>query len=361
MRSDIRGGRGKAGRTVTLPYLHVVNRGDRVHLAFRRGGVRIPLPSLPLTDPEFLAAYAAARGAYDKAHAAPDGGLGRLCVAAMASRRWKALRASYRAVLRPHIEAIRADYGKAKLAHMKPQHIRADLDSLSNPAPRFKAWRFICADLDDNPTTGLKRPSQPTTDGNIPWSASDIAAFRARWPIGTVARAAMELLFWTGARIGDAVRLGPGMVDPDGVLTYRQAKTGDKAHAPWSCAVPAFADLADRQMMHDALAPFAGDMVFLPAHGRARSVKGFGTFLAKAARTAGLDRSAHGLRKARAVALAEGGATTHQIAAWTGHHSLREVEHYTRESDRRRAVMGANPERETVDGQPKIVDGAASA
>ena len=38
--------------------------------------------------------------------------------------------------------------------------------------------------------------------------------------------------------------------------------------------------------------------------------------------------------------LAEGGATASQIAAWTGHKTLAEVEHYTREYDRMKAVMG---------------------
>jgi integrase/recombinase XerD len=40
--------------------------------------------------------------------------------------------------------------------------------------------------------------------------------------------------------------------------------------------------------------------------------------------------SAHGLRKATAAALAEAGATTHEIMAVTGHQSLEEVERYTR-------------------------------
>jgi len=38
--------------------------------------------------------------------------------------------------------------------------------------------------------------------------------------------------------------------------------------------------------------------------------------------------------------LRQGGATASQIAAWTGHKTLAEVEHYTREYDRMRAVMG---------------------
>lgn len=42
------------------------------------------------------------------------------------------------------------------------------------------------------------------------------------------------------------------------------------------------------------------------------------------------------------AALAEAGASAHQIAAWTGHESLSEVEDYTRTAARRAAVMGTN-------------------
>jgi integrase len=46
--------------------------------------------------------------------------------------------------------------------------------------------------------------------------------------------------------------------------------------------------------------------------------------------------SAHGLRKACATALAEAGATSHEIAAVTGHQSLEEIERYTRTAERKR-------------------------
>jgi integrase len=42
--------------------------------------------------------------------------------------------------------------------------------------------------------------------------------------------------------------------------------------------------------------------------------------------------SAHGLRKACAMALAEAGATAHEIASVTGHQSLEEIERYTRDA-----------------------------
>ena len=58
-----------------------------------------------------------------------------------------------------------------------------------------------------------------------------------------------------------------------------------------------------------------------------------------------LARAIRAADKAGKVALAEAGASAHQIAAWTGHESLSEVAHYTRSADRKRAVMGTNESR----------------
>lgn len=85
-------------------------------------------------------------------------------------------------------------------------------------------------------------------------------------------------------------------------------------------------------------------MTFIPAHGKTRSEKALGTMIRETARSAGVKKSAHGLRKSLASTLAEGGATAHQIAAWTGHESLKEVDHYTKSADRRKAVAGTERE-----------------
>jgi integrase len=86
-------------------------------------------------------------------------------------------------------------------------------------------------------------------------------------------------------------------------------------------------------------------MTFLATRqGASRSHKALGHLVAKAARAAGVEKSAHGLRKYRAAALAEAGATAHQIGAWTGHESLAEIQHYVRSADRRRAVLGTEVE-----------------
>lgn len=73
--------------------------------------------------------------------------------------------------------------------------------------------------------------------------------------------------------------------------------------------------------------------------GKARSVKAMSQWFAAKARAAGIEgRTAHGLRKSRAIALVEAEASHHQVGAWTGHESLSEIEHYARGFDRRKAL-----------------------
>lgn len=342
-----------------LRYIHTEKRpGARRYAYFRRGhGPRIALPDLPHDHPEFLRAYAAALevqpGKVRKSRAAL-GSIGAVIEIALDSARFHAASASYRAMLRRHLDAINEAVGAAPAAGVKERHVRQNVAKAENQVDRLKAWRFWAraaieaGTLDRNAVTDVKLPSAGGGDGHEPWTADDIAKFRARWPVGTVPRAAMELLLWTGARIGDAVLIGPQMVR-DGVLTYRQGKTGGAAHCPWTCALPAYARgmEGDRKAMLAAIAHLSGHLTFLPAEGRTRSAKGLGTMIRESAMAAGLtNRSAHGLRKSRAVALAEAGATTHQIVAWTGHKTLKEAERYTVAANRRNAVIGTEGEQD---------------
>jgi integrase len=51
--------------------------------------------------------------------------------------------------------------------------------------------------------------------------------------------------------------------------------------------------------------------------------------------------SFHGLRKAASVRLAEAGCTPHEIAAITGHASLKEIVRYRQTADRKRLARSA--------------------
>lgn len=346
--------------TVTLTNIKTVtDRKGRVrHYLQVRGKPLVRLPDAPMDSPDFLAAWSAAMKQAKGVDPRPvSGSIALLCAAFLKSPAFRQHSISYQGVLRRHVNAIREKLGKALARDLEPRHITINMADLtpSVARARLKAWRAMAlygmetGVLSADPTEGVKRPAAAKGTGHPAWTRDEVEAFRVRWPIGTVQRAIFEALFWTGCRISDAVQIGPGMVNRDGVLAYRQRKTGGMAYVPWTCALPDYADPRDRDLALAALAPLAGHMTFLATkQGRARSGKSIGNDLSAAARKAGVMKSAHGLRKARATVNAEGGATAHQIGAWTGHESLSEVEHYTRAVDRMRAVIGA--ERDGNDG-----------
>lgn len=82
-------------------------------------------------------------------------------------------------------------------------------------AKRKKLVRF-------NPTHELKYDKRHINHHT--WTLQEIAQFRARHPIGSKARLAMELLFWTGQRRSDIIRMGKHMLTPDGFLEFVQWK-----------------------------------------------------------------------------------------------------------------------------------------
>jgi len=321
----------------------------------RKGQPLVRMPDLPHDHPDFIAAYQAARSNDEPAALRlPLGSIAGLIEAAGRSDRFAARSAVYRATLRRHFDAIRSEVGNAPAKGLRDRHIKANLGKAKSPTDRLKAWRFLGAFgtdaglLSADPSQGVAAPAKARSDGHPPWTLDEIDTYRARWKIGTSKRLAFELLLWGGMRIGDAVNIGPGMVDRSGVLVFRQSKTGDPAYVPWSCALPDYAAgmEADRDQLHAAIAAAPSrHMTFLATAGGApRSSKALGTMIRTSARDAGIEKSAHGLRKSRAVLLADAGGTPHQIGAWTGHKSLKEIEHYTLGADRRRAVMGTGAE-----------------
>ncbi len=242
-----------------------------------------------------------------------------------------------------------------------------DVERCPNPAARLKAWRLLCdfgmaaGYVHENHAKSVDGPTKKPTSGFPPWTHAEIVAFREHWKIGTSKRAAFELLYWTGLRIGDAVKIGRGNVDHHGVLVHTQNKVKKPAYIPWTSPLPdmLLAHETDRQQMHQALRAFGrNNMTFLSTeNGAARSEKGLGNMIRAAARQAGVEKSAHGLRKSRGIALAEAGLSAHGIMAWLGHQTLKEAQHYTEDADRWRAVMGTKNEQKL---QPTLAKVATS-
>jgi integrase len=159
-----------------------------------------------------------------------------------------------------------------------------------------------------------------------------IETFERYWPIGTRKRLAFALLLYSFQRRGDVIRLGRQHV-AQGCLTIVQHKTKAKL------TIPVHPDL---QRIIDATP--SGNLTFLcTSHGQPFTDAGFGNWFRDACTAAGLPKrcAAHGLRKAACRRGAEAGWTVHQIASWSGHKTLKEVERYTRAADQKRLAESA--------------------
>uniref|UniRef100_UPI0034A43039 tyrosine-type recombinase/integrase n=1 Tax=Dongia sp. TaxID=1977262 RepID=UPI0034A43039 len=240
---------------------------------------------------------------------------------------------TYRNVL----ERFRTKLGKAQIRHLKAAHIRQIIqERAKTPAAansllkRLRALMQFAleADLIKTDPTFSVRPIRQKTAGFHSWSEEEIEKFLDHHKPGSRAHLAFSLLLYTGQRRSDVVRMGRQHVR-DGVLTIRQQKTGNEV------SVPILAELAG------AIAAVPADnLTFLrTAFGKPIDAAGFGNWFRAMCNDAGLPKhcSSHGLRKAAARRLAEAGCTSHEIAAITGHQSLKEVERYTRAFDRKGA------------------------
>lgn len=342
-----------------LTGIKVVTKPNGRRYKYRRvGSALIPLPNLPENHPDFIAAYVAAGEVKPKLRSAA-GSIAALCEAYLGSHDYQRLAPSTRAVWRRTLDRIRVERGVALVKDLRPDHLRRDIRALTPGAAqnRLKGWRAILKFaieegwIDTDPSIGIRAPRGKVTP-HRQWTPDEIAAFRDYWSMGAPQRIAFEVLYWTGARCVDAATLGWQMVDRSGWLTYVQAKTGGPATCPVR-GLPSWAHAmkSDHQNFLSAL-PEGRMMWIVTGNGKPRSVKGLSQWVSAAADKAGLPRdcTAHGLRKARAAALAEAGATASQIGAWTGHASLSEISHYTKQADQK-GVLGADL---TADLETKI-------
>jgi hypothetical protein len=170
---------------------------------------------------------------------------------------------------------------------------------------------------ESDPTAGIKVSVQ-TTDGHTTWEEEHIAQFRACWAIGTMERLAMELALNTGQRVSDLVRMGRQHIR-NGVLKIKQKKRTKAGQA--DVEIPVLPELAA------VLAATASENLTFLINGwdKPFTDTGFSEWFSKAARAAGLPKgyTAHGVRKGCCKRLADQGCDVKEIAAITGHKTLK--------------------------------------
>jgi integrase len=119
----------------------------------------------------------------------------------------------------------------------------------------------------------------------------------------------------------------------DGAIHIRQQKTGAELVIP----------LHPNLLRSIKACPSNGLTLIGSPHGRPMTAKALSALVTRAAITAGLPKKCvpHGLRKGAMRRLAEYGSTSKEIAAMSGHRSLKEIERYTAAADQARLARSA--------------------
>ena len=316
-----------------------IDRHGKPRYYFRRAGFkRVPLPGLPWS-PGFMAAYDAAlaeRPLEIGASRTKSGTIRALAVAYYNSGEFRNLRPASQTTYRQVNDRFCREHGGKGVATLEPKHVKQLMNERSpgsanhfRRALRAMMRHAVAIGLrDDDPTRDVKSIALKG-DGYHSWTEQEIKQFQDRHPIGTKARLAFALLLYTGQRRADVARMGRQHIR-EGMIEIRQQKTGNEVTVP----------------IHSELRPIietATGMTFVVTpSGKPYEAASFGKLIRTWCNEAGLLHcSAHGLRKAAARRLAEAGCTAHEIAAITGHATLKEVERYTSAADRKRLARAA--------------------
>ena len=336
---------------VPLKYIcEDVDRHGNVRCYVRAPGKRkVRIRALPGT-PEFIDEYQsaiaiAAEAPLRQADEAKKGSFRYLCIRYYTSPAYKALDISTRNWQRRALDGIAQEKGAKPVAMMQPRHVRKMRDAKSaTPAAANQlvkalralfSWANEAEETTVNPTIGVKKLKYKS-DGHHTWTDEEIQKYYERHQLGTKPRLALDLLRYTTGRREDAPRLGRQHIR-GGRVRFRQAK--NEHRNPIDIDIPLHPALAHSI----AAAKVSTNMTFLLTEfGKPFTANGFGNKFKDWCRQADLPHcSAHGVRKATSTALAESGATPHEIMAITGHQTLEEVERYTKAASRKKTADAA--------------------
>jgi integrase len=330
----------------TLRYVQsfVDRKSGTVFHYFRRPGYkRVRLPGLPGSR-EFMAAY---QDALDQPFPQMQIGIGRSKPGSVAatvaayflSTQFAELAPGTRNACRCILQRFRDEHGEKPIGAMPPKFIALMLSSMKPHAARnyFKAIRALCQFavsvemIESDPTQGIKRP-KAKTEHRRPWTDSEVEQYERAHPIGSKARLGFALGLYTVQRLGDVIRMGRQHIH-DGELMVRQNKTGTSLSLP---VVPELRDIID--------ATPGEHLTFLVKKtGRPYCGTEFSGQFRAWCDEAGLPKGCtfHGLRATGCTRLADAGCSAHEIAAWSGHMTLKEVERYTKSANQKRLAVSA--------------------
>jgi integrase len=357
---------------VNLPFLaQDSDRHGNVRLYARRAGVgKVRLRSLPESR-EFMDEYRAALVELDRKAAQPAkddvGTLGWLVREFEGSHGFRTLAERERRVRHLQVRAMLDTETKpgsglffrdCPLKHFGADNVRFLRDKKSESPSianrRLSHLRIIFGwgveergqHVKRNPALGVKGLGYDKQPFHT-WSEDEVAKFEQRHPVGTMARLAIDLILYTGARRSDVVDFGHRMLrqivnpetgEPETWLVFTPGKTKK------STRKEIWLPLLD--VLRDSLAATAhGIETFLiTTHGkRHASGDSFANWFKDRVVEAELPGhcSPHGLRKVGAVRAAENGATERQMMALFGWDTPKLAAHYARMASQKKLAAAS--------------------
>jgi enterobacteria phage integrase len=331
--------------------LEYLDKAGTVRRYFRKRGCKpVVLPGVPGSR-EFMEAYEAAIGT-PLERPARHGGPGSVAALIVDYLRGPAFanlkppsQKSYRIVLdrfgTKHGHRLVRDMPRSKVAAYVHE-IGAERPGMANLTKavlhQLLAHAVRLGYRNDNPVTEIGRYKLGT---HHTWTNAQLAAFEARWPLGTRERLAYALLLYTGQRGGDVVRMRRQDI-AGGCIAVVQEKTGTALSLPIHPTLAQAMKAGPNKGMH-----LIGD-----PNGQPMKRKSLTDMMRRAVKAAGLPPEcvAHGLRKAMTRRLADAGASTKQIASISGHKSLKEITRYTEAADQKPLSRAAMDILKTDDG-----------
>jgi integrase len=329
------------------PYLHRYHtRHGKFYWYVRKpGGRRIRLRA-EFGSPEFEAEYQAAIAGTSKPSTvrtnATHGSLAWLWDRYRETGGWTILGASTRSQRENIMAHVMAKSGSERCAAIKPSDILAGRDARAKTPSQAKGflvcmramyrWAAVAGHVKDDPTIGIKGFKKKKGEGFRVWTEDELDRYQTRWPLGTKERVWIDVLLYTGLRRGDAVRIGRQHVR-DGIATMRT----EKGQGEVIVTLPILPVLAATL----AAGP-CGDLAFIcGAKGKPYKKASFGNMFREACDKAGVDKSAHGIRKAGATRAADNGATVTELEAIFGWEGGNMAALYTKAANRKRASVRA--------------------
>jgi integrase len=270
---------------------------------------------------------------------------------------------STRQMQRAILECFREQYGELPIAKMPAEFIAALLAKKKPHAARNwrKTLTALCAFakatglIKANPMSEIVLPKMKASDGWHTWTADEVAKYETRHPIGSKARLAFALGAYTGQRRGDVIRMGRQhlTVTEQGrrAIFVRQQKTGAEVEIELH---PALAEIID--------ATPGNHLTFLITKtGKPYAANDFSEQFRVWCKEAGLpDRCVfHGLRKWLLTRIGNAGGSTLEIAAISGHKTLKEIDRYTRARDQKR--LGSSAMARIISDAAPAVEAVAKA